>query len=131
MFDIGWSELLVIAVVAIVVVGPKELPRMLRTFGRTLGTVRRTANDFRRQFDEALREAEREADLEGTRKSLQSVGKPVTDLKKDLEGPAIARPIGSPAKPAGLAAARPAAEVHEAEPVKTGAADAERGSDAA
>ena len=34
MFDIGWSELLVIAIVAIVVVGPKELPRVLRSFGR-------------------------------------------------------------------------------------------------
>ncbi len=57
MFDIGWSELLVIAVVAIIVVGPKDLPGMLRAFGRTMTQVRRTANDFKRQFNEALREA--------------------------------------------------------------------------
>ncbi|KQT82550.1 Sec-independent protein translocase protein TatB [Aurantimonas sp. Leaf443] len=58
MFDIGWSELLVIAVVLIVVVGPKDLPRMLRTFGRTTTQLRSMASDFRRQFDDALREAE-------------------------------------------------------------------------
>ena len=86
MFDIGWSEILVIAVVAIIVVGPKELPRMLRTFGKTMGTVRRTANDFKRQFDEALREAEHDSGLEETRKSLQSIGNPIADLKKDLSG---------------------------------------------
>jgi sec-independent protein translocase protein TatB len=125
MFDIGWSEILVIAVVAIVVVGPKELPRMLRTFGKTMGTVRRTANDFKRQFDEALREAERDAGLEETRKSLQSIGNPLADLRKDLQGPAVARP-------AAVAAATPALpQVHEAPPLKTGAAEPERGSDAA
>jgi sec-independent protein translocase protein TatB len=134
MFDIGWSEILVIAVVAIVVVGPKELPRMLRSFGKTMGTVRRTANDFKRQFDEALREAERESGLDETRKSLASIGKPVADLKKDLSGPAI----GSPSTAASSASAAPAAaatQAHEAEPLKTGAAESsavpERGSDAA
>jgi sec-independent protein translocase protein TatB len=58
MFEVGWSELLVIAVVLIVVVGPKDLPRMLRTFGKATTQMRRMAGDFRRQFDEALREAE-------------------------------------------------------------------------
>ena len=87
MFDIGWSEILIIAVVAIVVVGPKDLPRMLRAFGKTLGQVRRTANDFKRQFDDALREAEREADLADTRKTLQSITtmNPLADIKKDLD----------------------------------------------
>ena len=46
MLDIGWSELLVIAVVAIVVVGPKDLPRMMRTVGFYAGKVRRAASDF-------------------------------------------------------------------------------------
>ncbi|MCB8836676.1 Sec-independent protein translocase protein TatB [Aurantimonas sp. VKM B-3413] len=58
MFDIGWSELLVVAVVLVVVVGPKDLPGMLRTFGRTTKQLRAMAGDFRRQFDEALKEAE-------------------------------------------------------------------------
>ena len=53
MFDIGWSELLVIGVVAIIVVGPKELPRLMRTFGHYLGKVRHMAADFQRQFEDA------------------------------------------------------------------------------
>ena len=91
MFDIGWSEILVIAVVAIIVVGPKDLPRMLRSFGRMMGQVRRTANEFRRQFDDALRDAERQADLADARKELQAIGRidPLADLKKGV-GPAAA-----------------------------------------
>ncbi|HEX2256689.1 MAG TPA: Sec-independent protein translocase protein TatB [Afifellaceae bacterium] len=86
MLDIGWTELVVIAVVAILVVGPKDLPRMLRSFGKTLGQLRRSANDFKRQFDDALREAEREADFEDTRKQVQSVTRidPLGDLKKHV-----------------------------------------------
>ena len=57
MFEVAWSELLLVLVVAIVVVGPKELPGMLRTFGRMMGKLRRSADDFRRQFDESMREA--------------------------------------------------------------------------
>lgn len=58
MFDIGWSELLVIAVVLIVVVGPKDLPPMIRAFGKTMAGLRKMAGEFRSQFDEALKEAE-------------------------------------------------------------------------
>lgn len=58
MLDIGWSELLVIAIVAIVVVGPKDLPRLMRTFGVYAGKLRRTAADFQRQFREAMAESE-------------------------------------------------------------------------
>ncbi|WP_316862520.1 Sec-independent protein translocase protein TatB [uncultured Cohaesibacter sp.] len=60
MFDIGWSEILIVAVVAILVVGPKELPGLLRTVGKTVGNLRRLAGDFQNQFNEALREAELE-----------------------------------------------------------------------
>lgn len=86
MFDIGWSELLVIAVVAIIVVGPKDLPGMLRAFGRTMNQVRRTANDFKRQFNEALREAEEESGLKDTSDQLKGIGSinPVADVKKEL-----------------------------------------------
>ena len=69
MFDIGWSELLVIAVVAIVVVGPKELPKLMRSFGFYAGKLRRAAAEFRRQFDDAMREAE----LEEVKKAIESV----------------------------------------------------------
>lgn len=58
MFEIGWSEMLVIAIVLIVVVGPKDLPKMLRGFGQTTAKLRAMAGDFRKQFDEALKEAE-------------------------------------------------------------------------
>lgn len=58
MFDIGWPELLVVALVLIVVVGPKDLPPMLRAFGRTTKKLRGMAAEFRGQFDDALREAE-------------------------------------------------------------------------
>lgn len=58
MLDIGWSELLVVAVVMIVVVGPKDLPKMLRAFGKATARMRATANEFKQQFNEALKEAE-------------------------------------------------------------------------
>ncbi len=58
MLDIGWSELLIIAIVMIVVVGPKDLPKMLRAFGKATARMRATANEFKQQFNEALKEAE-------------------------------------------------------------------------
>ena len=58
MFDIGWSELVVIAVVALVAIGPKELPGVLRMVGQWIGKARRLASDFQGQFNEAMREAE-------------------------------------------------------------------------
>ena len=58
MFEISWSELLILAVVTLLFVGPKELPVFLRTIGRYAGTVRRHAAEFRSQFDAAMREAE-------------------------------------------------------------------------
>ncbi len=58
MFEVGWSEILVIVIVLIVVVGPKDLPKMLRAFGKATTKFRATAGEFRRQFDEALKEAE-------------------------------------------------------------------------
>ncbi|NDW06557.1 twin-arginine translocase subunit TatB [Jiella sp. 40Bstr34] len=69
MFDLGWSEILVIAVVLVVVVGPKDLPGMLRTFGRVMKQFRSMAGDFRRQFDDALKEAE----LDDVRKGIDDV----------------------------------------------------------
>lgn len=66
MLDIGWTELLVVAIVLIIVVGPKDLPPMLRAFGRTTTKLRKMANEFRGQFDEALREA----DLDDVRKTF-------------------------------------------------------------
>jgi sec-independent protein translocase protein TatB len=58
MFDIGWGELVVIGVVALIVIGPKELPTVLRTLGQSMAKIKRMANEFQGQFQEALREAE-------------------------------------------------------------------------
>ena len=82
MFDIGWTEMLVIAIVMIVVVGPKDLPKMLRTFGRTTSKMRSMAGEFRKQFDDAMREAE----LEDVKSTIDSVRKmsPASDIKKAL-----------------------------------------------
>ena len=58
MFDIGWSELVVIAVVALIAIGPKELPGVLRMVGQWMGKARKMAGEFQGQFQEAMREAE-------------------------------------------------------------------------
>jgi sec-independent protein translocase protein TatB len=96
--------MLVIAVVAIIVVGPKDLPGMLRTFGKTLGSVKRMAGDFQRQFNDALREAEVDdlkdiastkgfAPLEDAKKSMEEFAQTMKDpVESEIETP--------PAKPA-------------------------------
>ena len=58
MFDISWSEFLLIAVVALIVIGPKELPSVMRSLGQWTRKVRSMAADFQNQFHEAMREAE-------------------------------------------------------------------------
>jgi len=69
MLDIGWSELLMVAVVAVVVVGPKELPKLMRTFGFYAGKLRRAASDFQRQFEEAVVESE----ADEVRKNIEAI----------------------------------------------------------
>lgn len=58
MFDIGWTEMLVIGVVAVVVIGPKDLPRALRTAGQYIGKARSLARDFQHHIDDMIRESE-------------------------------------------------------------------------
>jgi sec-independent protein translocase protein TatB len=74
MFDISWSELLILGVVTLIFVGPKELPKFMATLGRYAGIVRRHAQDFRRHFDEAMREAE-----------LADIKKEVEELRSGVE----------------------------------------------
>src|ERR1700733_4446872 len=89
MFDIGWSELVVIAVVALIAIGPKELPGVLRMGGQWMGKARKMAAEFQGQFQEAMREAEM-ADL---KKSFDEVkeaatgftsGNLMTSLERDV-----------------------------------------------
>jgi len=58
MFDFSWGEIMLIGVVALIVIGPKELPGVLRTIGQWVGKARRMAAEFQGQFHEAMREAE-------------------------------------------------------------------------
>jgi sec-independent protein translocase protein TatB len=90
MFDIGWGELVVIGIVALIAIGPKELPTVLRTLGQYMGKVRRMAAEFQGQFQDALREAEM-ADLkkhaDDIKESVSGLANfdPLADTKKEIE----------------------------------------------
>lgn len=77
MFDISWSELLILGVVTLVFVGPKELPTLMRTLGKYAGVVRRHANEFKSQFDAAMREADLEAMRDEVQKMQTSINNEV------------------------------------------------------
>ncbi len=89
MFDIGWSELVVIAVVALIAIGPKELPGVLRMVGQWMGKARKMAGEFQGQFQEAMREAEM-ADLKKTFDEVKDTAtgfasnNVMTSLQKDV-----------------------------------------------
>lgn len=87
MFDIAWSEMVLIGAVALVVIGPKDLPKALRTVGQTIGRVRRMASEFQGQFNDAMREAE----LADLKKQVEDVGGSVSSaLNNDF------KPIDTP-----------------------------------
>ena len=113
MFDFDAGKLIVIGVVALIVIGPKELPRVLRQLGQAYSKMRRMAADFQGQFMDAMREAE----LDDIKKDLQAVGdaakidvafNPLADIKQQVtsaiegepraitssEVPALAAPHG-------------------------------------
>ena len=69
MLDMSWGEIMVIGAVALIVIGPKDLPKALRTVGQMTGKLRRMAAEFQGQFNEAMREAE----LDEVKKQLQGV----------------------------------------------------------
>ena len=90
MFDIGWGELVVIGIVALIAIGPKELPTVLRSLAQWMGKIRRMAAEFQGQFQEALREAE-VADLKKQAEDLTSSVtdftnfNPMADTQKEME----------------------------------------------
>jgi sec-independent protein translocase protein TatB len=91
MFDIGWGELLLIGIVALIAIGPKELPTVLRTLGQWMGKLRRMAAEFQNQFQEAMREAEM-ADLKKQVDEMTSQAQsyanfdPVGEVRREFEG---------------------------------------------
>jgi sec-independent protein translocase protein TatB len=117
MFDIGWSELVVIAVVALIAIGPKELPGVLRMVGQWMGKARRMAAEFQGQFNEAMREA----DMADLKKSFDEVrdatsgltsGKLMTKLTDSLGEPPKLEDLDKPAADKS-AADKPAASVND------------------
>lgn len=91
--NFAWSEILVIACVAIIVVGPKDLPAMLRSLGKTIGGVKRMAGDFQKQFNDALKEA----DLDEVKNLTSTKGYgPLEDARKSMEE--LTRSVNEPVK---------------------------------
>jgi len=137
MFGLNWGEVLVIGIVALIAIGPKELPTVLRTLGQWMGKVRRMANEFQSQFNEALREAEF-ADLkkhaDDITASVNELGQidPIGEVQKDVEhafadtpaldAPVIDTPAETPPETVGVEPAAlpdaptPALEAPPAEP---------------
>ena len=104
MFEISWSELLILAVVTLIFVGPKDLPKFLNTLGRYAGMVRRQAAEFRAQFDEAMRQAELDAlkkEVEDVRSGIQDAVRE-TQVPQQPATPTSAQP--APAQPAAVPA---------------------------
>jgi sec-independent protein translocase protein TatB len=90
MFDFSWSELLLIGIVALIFIGPKELPGVLRTLGQWMTKIRRMASDFQNQFHDAMREAEladlkKEVDGMAAQAASYANLDPLADVRKDLE----------------------------------------------
>ena len=81
MFDMSWGEVLVIGAVALIVIGPKDLPKALRTVGQMTAKMRRMAGEFQSQFNEAMREAE----LEDVKKQLEGVNQSVSSLNTGFD----------------------------------------------
>ena len=131
MFDIAWSELFVVLIVALVVVGPKDLPRMMRTVGQWAGKARAMADQFRRSFDDMARQSELEELRSEVNRMKNKVVQPITDeeykalgfdpadlapLSTRLEDVGAAPPTPLPEAAPAVAASETTAPVVEAEP---------------
>jgi sec-independent protein translocase protein TatB len=79
MFDIGWSEMALVLLVALIVIGPKDLPRMARTMGQWVAKGRAMAREFQR----ALEDMAREAELDKVKSEIEKAGR--TNIGKTIE----------------------------------------------
>ncbi len=98
MFDMSWGEVMVIGAVALIVIGPKDLPRALRTLGNMIGKVRRLASEFQGQFNEAMREAELDdvkRQIQGVNDSVSALNtgfNPIQTIRDEIKGAIDAKP---------------------------------------
>jgi len=121
MFDIGWSELLLVAVLAIVFVGPKDLPRLMRTLGQYTAKMRAMAREFQNSFEDMARETE----LDELRKQVAELRhdamRPLADMQRAVETSDTATPQAAP--PPDETGATPSIEAEApAQPKTTGPA---------
>ena len=108
MFDMGWSELLLVAVLAIVFVGPKDLPRVMRTVGQYMAKMRAMVREFQNSFEDLARESELEELRKQVAEMRETAMKPLADLQHsasvspdELNAATTSKPIETPAaKPA-------------------------------
>jgi sec-independent protein translocase protein TatB len=120
MFDISWSELLIIGIVALVVIGPKELPAALRTLGQWMSKIRRMATEFQGQFQDAMREAElaelkKEMDEMAAKATNYGQFDPLEDVRRDIEKATELPPLDSLDKPAAATDTPPTSEASATE----------------
>ena len=114
MFDIGWSELMIIGVVALIVVGPKDLPMMFRKVGNFVGKARGMARDFQSAMSDA-------ADQSGI-KDLTDTLKKATDIKDDFSVKGVGGKVKDYAQSYAGSDTKPAADVKSVKPPKAAAA---------
>jgi len=93
-FDLSWSHILILLVVTLVVVGPKDLPKMMRMVGRWTGKARAMANQLRKSFDEMARQSE----LDELRAEIQALRehRPLADLEQSLHQSILPPEMPSP-----------------------------------
>ncbi|MGY2050203.1 Sec-independent protein translocase protein TatB [Methylobacterium sp. JK268] len=137
MFDMSWGEVMLIGGVALIVIGPKDLPKALRTVGQMTAKLRRMAGEFQAQFNEAMREAELDEvrrEVEGINRSVSAATtsfNPIQSIRNEIRGaveaPAAVTPAPPP-PPEALAAAT--AQLHEAQEAAQDAAHTEARADA-
>lgn len=103
MFDMSWGEVMVIGGVALIVIGPKDLPKALRTVGQMTTKVRRLASEFQSQFNEAMREAELDdvrREVDGLNRQVatatSSAFSPLQTIRDELKG-AVEKRVDPPA----------------------------------
>jgi len=109
MFDMSWGEVMVIGGVALIVIGPKDLPKALRTVGQMTAKVRRLASEFQGQFSEAMREAELDEvrrEVEGINRQVSSATatafNPIQSIRDELKTAVESRTVSSEANAGGL-----------------------------
>ena len=117
----SWSEILLIAVVALIFIGPKELPAILHKLGQMTATLRRSAEEFRRHFEQSMREAGYE-DLNKNINDLRALN-PSTQLRATIDN-AINQSYAPMPQPAG---AQPSAAPSFANGAQAGVTPAEAG----